>query len=73
MIGNQLCIATTINFNQSTYSVYEDIGSFQPVLILSVPVMFDFTIQVDYHSLTATSELVEHHCVLVQSLCIVHL
>lgn len=39
-------LAATVNFNQSTYSVYEPDGFVQLVLLLSNPLSSDATIQV---------------------------
>jgi len=38
--------AVTVKFNQSTYSVKEDNGSVEPVLVLSNPSSTDITVQV---------------------------
>jgi len=40
--------ATSVNFSQSTYSVGEDNGSVQPVLVLSNPSMTDITVEIEY-------------------------
>ena len=48
--------AITVNFNQSTYSVNEDAGLAQPVLVLSNPSSTDITVQVRDTQNTATSE-----------------
>ena len=48
--------AITVNFNQSTYSVNEDAGPVQPVLVLSNPSSTDITVQVRDTQNTATSE-----------------
>ena len=45
-----------MSFNQSTYSVNEDDGSVQPVLVLSNPSSTNITIQVKETSGAATSE-----------------
>ena len=58
---------TTVNFDQSTYGVFENNGTVQPVLVLSIPVSFDFTIQVDYYSITAISELAVHDYVYINT------
>jgi len=49
-------LATTIAFSQSTYSVDEDDGPAQPVLVLSNPSSTDITVQVRDTQNTATSE-----------------
>ena len=49
-------IAITVTFNQSTYSVDEDNGLVQPVLILSNPSSTDITVQVITDDNTATGE-----------------
>ena len=43
----------TITFNQSTYSVNEDDGPAQPVLVLSNPSSTDITITVQNTDITA--------------------
>ena len=43
-------------FNQSTYSVNEDDGPAQPVLVLSNPSSTDITVQVRDNENTATGE-----------------
>ena len=48
--------AITVSFSQSTYSVNEDDGSVQPVLVLSTPSSTDITVQVRDDSNTATGE-----------------
>ena len=48
--------AITISFNQSTYSVDEDDGPAQPVLVLSNPSSTDITVQVGSNDITATGE-----------------
>ena len=53
---NQYTIAVTVSFSQSTYSVSEDDGSVQPVLVLSNPSSTDITVQVRDNSNTATGE-----------------
>ena len=58
VLNNIPCLlpAIIITFNQSTYSVNEDDGPAQPVLVLSNPSSTDITVQVrDTHN-TATSE-----------------
>ena len=50
-------IVTTVNFNQSAYSVYENDGYVQPVLVLSKPYSSDFTITIREDSGTASGEL----------------
>ena len=51
-----LTIDITVSFNQSTYSVDEDDGPVQPVLVLSNPSSTDITVQVRSNDITATSE-----------------
>ena len=50
-------IVPTINFNQSTYSVDEDDGPAQPVLVLSNPISLDIIVQVRDSSGTAARKL----------------
>ena len=50
------CIAIIIIFNQSTYSVDEDDGPAQPVLVLSNPSSTVITVQVRSNDITATGE-----------------
>ena len=49
-------LTTTVNFSQSTYSVDEDDGPAQPVLVLSNPSSTDITVQVRSKNKTATGE-----------------
>ena len=49
-------IAPTVSFSQSTYSVNEDDGPAQPVLVLSNPSSTDITVQVRDNGNTATGE-----------------
>ena len=49
-------LVITVNFNQSTYSVDEDDGPAQPVLVLSNPSSTDITVQVRSIDITATGE-----------------
>jgi len=49
-------IAIDISFNQSTYTVDEDDGPAQPVLVLSNPSSTDITVQVRSNDITATGE-----------------
>ena len=49
-------IAATISFSQSTYSVNEDNGSVQAVLVLSNPSSTDITVQVRDNGNTAIGE-----------------
>ena len=46
----------TMSFNQSTYSVDEEDGPAQPVLVLSNPSSTDITVQVRSNNITATGE-----------------
>ena len=45
----------TITFNQSTYSVNEDDGPAQPVLVLSNPSSTDIVVIVDASDITASN------------------
>ena len=45
-----------MKFNQSTYSVYEDSGPVQPVLVLSNPSSTDITVEVFSTNITALGE-----------------
>ena len=47
-------VAITISFNQSAYSIAEDGGLVQPVLVLSNPPSVDITIRVVDTGTTAT-------------------
>jgi len=51
-----LLVDITVSFSQSTYSVDEDDGPAQPVLVLSNPSSTDITVQVRDTENTATSE-----------------
>ena len=46
-------LAITVMFNQSMYSVDEDAGPAQPVLVLSNPSSMEFTVQVTNADITA--------------------
>jgi len=49
-------LATTVSFSQTAYSVDEDDGPAQPVLVLSSPSSTDTIVQVRDTQNTATSE-----------------
>ena len=49
-------VAIVITFNQSTYSVDEDDGPAQPVLVLSNSSSTDITVQIRSKDKTATGE-----------------
>ena len=51
-----LLIDVSVSFNQSTYSVDEDDGPAQPVLVLSNPSSTDITVHVRSNDITATGE-----------------
>ena len=51
-----LSLAITVIFNQSKYSVNEDGGPAQPVLVLSNPSSTDITVQVTNTDGSATGE-----------------
>ena len=53
-----ICIAITVSFSQSAYSVNEDDGVVQPVLVLSNPSSTDITVQVRSNDNTATGKVV---------------
>ena len=55
-ICSSFLIAVVIMFSQSTYSVNEDDGPVQPVLVLSEPSSTDITVQVFNADGTATGE-----------------
>ena len=55
-------IATTVNFSQSTYSVDEDDGPAQPVLVLSNPSSTSITVQVFTTAGSATGEYLMNYC-----------
>ena len=48
-------VAITVTFDETTYSVDEDDGPAQPVLVLSNPSSTEITVQVSDTSGTATS------------------
>jgi len=50
---NILCLVPSVCFNQSTYTVDEDDGPAQPVLVLSNPLSTDITVQVNNSDDTA--------------------
>ena len=63
-------LATTVNFSHSAYSVNEDSGSVQPVLVLSNPSSTDITVEVFDTNITALGkcscifdELLKVYCV----------
>ena len=41
-----ICVVTTVEFEQSTYSVHEFDGSVQPVIVFSNPLSYNITLQV---------------------------
>jgi len=49
-------LVANVSFSQSTYSVDEDDGPVQPVLVLSNPSSTDITVQVGSNDITATGE-----------------
>ena len=51
------CSATSVNFSQSVYSIIEDKGSVQIVLILSNPSVYDTTITVFSNDGSANGKL----------------
>ena len=51
-----LTLEITVVFSQSTYSINEDDGPAQPVLVLSNPSSTDITIQITDNQNTATSK-----------------
>ena len=53
-----ICIAITVSFSQSTYSVNEGDGVVQPVLVLSNPSSADITVQVRSNDNTATGKAI---------------
>ena len=56
---NVICnLAPTLKFNQSTYSVNEDDGPAQPVLVLSNPSSTDVAISVFSTDRSATGKIV---------------
>ena len=52
--------ASTVVFSQSAYSVNEDSGQAQPVLVLSNPSSTDITVQVSTTNGSATGEYVNY-------------
>ena len=50
-------VVTTVNFNQSTYSVNENSGYIYPVLVLSKPYSVNFYVRITAGSVTARGEL----------------
>ena len=55
VIYNILCFAAiTVMFSETMYSVIENNGPAQPVLVLSNPSSMDFTVQVTSADITAT-------------------
>ena len=66
IIANQiLFVAIVVSFEQSTYSVNEDGGSVQPVLVLSNPSSTDITVQVKDPLGSATSESAKINCTML--------
>ena len=51
-----ILLGVTVTFSQSTYSIYEDSGVVQPVLIFSNPSSIYLTIQVNADAITATGK-----------------
>ena len=50
------CIDITVSFSLSAYTIDEDAGSVQPVLVLSNPSSTNITVQVISNDITATGE-----------------
>ena len=55
-VVNFICLEITVTFNQSTYSVDEDDGLAQLILVLSNPSSTDITVQVRDNANTATGK-----------------
>ena len=53
-----IATAITVSFSQSTYTVGEDDGVVQPVLVLSNPSSTDITVQVISTDNTATGKVI---------------
>ena len=51
-------VASTVNFNQLTYSVAEHIGPLTPMVVLSNPLSINFTVQIKDRSKTAIGECI---------------
>ena len=49
-------VVAIVMFNESTYSVNEDVESVQPVLVLSIPSSTNLIVQVTSVDVTATGE-----------------
>ena len=60
-----LLVAIVVSFEQSTYSVNEDDGPVQSVLVLSNPSSTNITIQVKETSGAATSEPAKINCTML--------
>ena len=58
-----MCIAVTVNFNQTKYLVNQHDGPVQPVIVLSNPSSIDITVRVVSIDGTATGECVLHNMV----------
>ena len=56
-----MLLVTSVNFSQSTYSVNENSGVIQPVLVLSNPSSTDITIEVTSTDGSATGKLMLFH------------
>ena len=49
-------IVTTVSFNQSAYSAYENDGYVQPILVLTKPYSSDLTVTIRADSVTASGK-----------------
>ena len=56
LLHQLIYIVITVSFNQSTYSVNENDGPAQPVLVLSNPSSTEITVQVRSNDITATGK-----------------
>ena len=56
-----MLLVTSVKFSQSTYSVNENSGVVQPVLVLSIPSSTDITVEVISTDGSATGELILFH------------
>ena len=56
-----MLLVTSVKFSQSTYSVNENSGVVQPVLVLSNPSSTDITVEVTSTDGSATGELILFH------------
>ena len=66
MIANVYLIDVTVSFEQSTYTVIEDDGRVEPVLVLSNPSSSVITVQVFSTDGSATGKQLTISCTIIE-------